>query len=48
VTGKSKACLNKRKALMTDYSGAATSRYEGEYLDNQMDGLGVYYWCDGT
>jgi len=47
VTGKSKACLNKRKALMTDYSGAA-SRYEGEYLDNQMDGLGVYFWCDGT
>ena len=33
--------------LMTDYSGAA-GRYEGEYLDNQMDGLGVYSWCDGT
>ncbi len=33
--------------LMADYSGAA-SRYEGEFLDNQMDGLGVYFWCDGT
>ncbi len=33
--------------LMTDCSGAA-SRYEGEFLDNQKDGLGVYFWRDGT
>ncbi len=33
--------------LMTVHSGAA-SRYEGEFLDNQKDGLGVYSWRDGT
>lgn len=23
-------------------------KYEGEFLNNQMNGIGKYYWADGT
>ena len=41
---KNKHVKKKRKGLMTWTNG---DKYDGEFLNNQMHGYGVYDWADG-